>query len=232
VGIGVASPTETLHVEGSSGQTSVLIRELSGTEAARTILELVNNGPGYLRMTDTSPDGGGGWTFQPEGPSLRLNKAGTGAAEVILRGRMDAGGLATMQVDGSIQATNVVFSSSRALKTGFQPLDPRSVLEKISGLQISEWSFIDDKSGHRHIGPIAEDFAAAFDLGGNGKQISLIDASGVALAAVQGLYSELQEKSVILDELATQNAGLAAQNALLTERLQALESAIARLSEN
>jgi hypothetical protein len=126
----------------------------------------------------------------------------------------------------------VVFSSSRAIKTGFVTLDPRSVLDKVAALEISEWQFREDHSGHRHIGPIAEDFAAAFQLGGDGTQISMIDTSGVALAAVQGLYTELQDKSSLIDELATQNAGLAAQNNALLERLEAVEAALAKLAQN
>ena len=35
-------------------------------------------------------------------------------------------------------------------------------------------------------GPMAQDFYAAFGLGNSDKSIGLLDASGVALAAIQG----------------------------------------------
>ena len=46
----------------------------------------------------------------------------------------------------------------------------------------------------RHIGPVAQDFHEAFNVGADDKHISTIDADGVALAAVQGLNQKLEEK--------------------------------------
>jgi hypothetical protein len=221
--VGIATPTDKLHVRGTDGATSLLVEEASGTEAARTILELVNNGPGYLRLTDTSADGGGGWTIQPEGPSLRLNKAGTGASEVIIRGRNNPGGLATMQVDGSISATNVNFTSSRAFKTDFSAVDGRGVLDALAELSITEWAFKSEQNSRRHIGPVAEDFNAAFGLAGSG-EISLIDASGVALASVQALYEVVREKEATIESLEERNASL-------ERRLADLEAAVASMRD-
>jgi hypothetical protein len=41
---------------------------------------------------------------------------------------------------------------------------------------------------------MAQDFAAAFGVGEDDKHISTVDADGVALAAIQGLYKVVQEK--------------------------------------
>ena len=46
----------------------------------------------------------------------------------------------------------------------------------------------------RHRGPTAQDFRAAFGLGEDDTTISTVDAQGVALAAVQGLFAVVQEK--------------------------------------
>jgi len=45
----------------------------------------------------------------------------------------------------------------------------------------------------RHIGPMAQDFAAAFRVGSDDTHITTVDESGVALAAIQQLYRENQE---------------------------------------
>jgi hypothetical protein len=41
---------------------------------------------------------------------------------------------------------------------------------------------------------MAQDFYAAFDLGEDDRHISAVDADGVALAAIQGLYRVVQEQ--------------------------------------
>ena len=44
------------------------------------------------------------------------------------------------------------------------------------------------------MGPMAQDFSAAFGLGLDDKHINTVDADGVALAAIQGLYTLVKEK--------------------------------------
>ncbi len=43
------------------------------------------------------------------------------------------------------------------------------------------------------MGPVAEDFFEAFELGNDERYISGVDGDGVALAAIQGLYKLVQE---------------------------------------
>jgi hypothetical protein len=223
VGIGVDTPAKTLHVLGTDGNTQLLVQEQSVSEAARTIIDLQNNGVAYFRVADTSPDGSG-WTFQAEGPSFRFNKAGTGGAEVMVRSRNDSTppGLPTLTVDGSIQADNVTFTSSRFAKTGFTQVDALDVLEKVTSLPISEWNFIDEQNGRRHIGPMAEDFNAAFGLNNPSSPISLIDANGITLAGLKGLYEVVQRKQAAIE-------ALQAENQELYRRLEQLEVAVGAL---
>ncbi len=42
------------------------------------------------------------------------------------------------------------------------------------------------------MGPTAQDFSEAFGLGAEDRHINTIDADGVALAAIQGLYKQNQ----------------------------------------
>lgn len=218
VGVGVDNPTKKLQVRGNDGTTQLLVQEQSASEATRTIAEIQNNGVTYFRVTDTSADGST-WTFQAEGPSFRFNKGGTGGAELIIRGRNDAGGQPTLTVDGSISADNVTFTSARASKSGFTPIDSREVLDKLAALEVSEWTFKDETNGRRHIGPIAEDFAETFELGGSASTVSMIDANGVAFAAIQGLYEVVQEKDAKIADLEQENSELA-------DRLDAIEAAL------
>jgi hypothetical protein len=223
VGMGTSMPAASLHVWRDDGTAQLSVEETSTTEATRTMFNLANNGVGYIRLTDTSPDGSG-WTFQAEGPSFRFNKAGTGGAEIFVRGRNDAGGQPTLTVDGSVSADNVVFMSSRLAKTEFTAVDSLGVLEKVIALPISEWTFKDEQNGRRHIGPMAEEFADSFGFGGSNKNISLIDASGVTLAAIQGLYEVVQERQSTIDSLT-------AENQELQRRLERLEAVVGELMQ-
>jgi hypothetical protein len=78
--------------------------------------------------------------------------------------------------------------SDRTLKTGVVPVDPRTVLERVATLPIARWTYKVDDPRVRHIGPMAQDFAAAFGVGADDRHIHVVDASGVALAAIQGLH--------------------------------------------
>ncbi len=46
------------------------------------------------------------------------------------------------------------------------------------------------------MGPMAQDFYAAFGLGIDDKHIVTVDADGVAFAAIQGLYELIEELQV------------------------------------
>jgi len=223
VGIGTTSPSQTLHVEGADGTTRILARESSTTESDRVLFEIENNGVTQFKVTDSSADGSA-WSFETEGPSFRINKNGTGGEEIIIRNRLDGtSGQATLTVNGSVSATNVTFSSSRELKTNLTPVDGDEVLRKLAAVPVHEWSFIEERNGRRHVGPIAEDWHAAFGLGGDGRDISLIDANGVALAAIRALHADAEAKEGEIDRLREENEDL-------RERLARLEAAVAGLS--
>jgi hypothetical protein len=57
----------------------------------------------------------------------------------------------------------------------------------------------------------------------------MVDADGVALAAIQGLYDVVEEKDCRIEQLETRNHDLAERNAGLEARLAALEAAVAAL---
>jgi len=83
--------------------------------------------------------------------------------------------------------------SDRNAKKDFAPVSPSQILEKVVRLPISEWSYKMD-STTRHIGPMAQDFYSAFNIGTDDKHIAPIDEGGVAFAAIQALNRKVEEK--------------------------------------
>jgi hypothetical protein len=101
---------------------------------------------------------------------------------------------------------------------------------KVSGLPIQTWSF-KDNTAIRHMGPMAQDFYAAFGLGQDDKTISTIDLDGVALASIQGLYHLLQEKDAEIAVLEKQVATLQSRNAAQQAQIDDLEARLAALEK-
>lgn len=98
-----------------------------------------------------------------------------------------------LDVAGEITCTVVNITSDRNAKEQFSPVNTREVLEKVAALPISEWRYKAEDDA-RHIGPMAQDFHAAFTVGRDEKHITSVDADGVALAAIQGLNEKLEER--------------------------------------
>ncbi len=108
--------------------------------------------------------------------------------------------------------------SDRSLKANLSPVDESQVLMLLAGLPISTWNYIGQEPSVRHIGPMAQDFQTAFDVGEDDRHISAVDADGVALAAIQGLYQLVQEQEA---QISDQQA----QIGVLEARIAALEKA-------
>ena len=100
--------------------------------------------------------------------------------------------------------------SDRAVKANFGSVDPADMLERVRSLPITTWNYKSDDASIRHIGPVAQDFAALFGVGADDRHIHPLDGQGVALAAIQGLLNQLEE-------LQQENARLAARIAALEE---------------
>jgi hypothetical protein len=107
--------------------------------------------------------------------------------------------------------------SSILYKEGFEEIDGNQILDKIEKMSITKWRY--KGTNEVHIGPIAEDFKQLFNLGviGDNMHISTVDASGVALKAIQILGSE--------------NKILKNKNKDLEERLKSLEFLVQKLIE-
>jgi hypothetical protein len=84
--------------------------------------------------------------------------------------------------------------SDRNSKENVAPVDTRALLERLVRIPIQTWNWKAQEDSIRHIGPMAQDFHAAFHVGQDDKHISTVDADGVALAAIQGLNQKLDEE--------------------------------------
>jgi hypothetical protein len=109
--------------------------------------------------------------------------------------------------------------SDRNSKANFEAVDGQDILTRLSAMSIQTWNYKAQAPTVRHIGPMAQDFHAAFGVGEDDRHISTVDADGVALAAIQGLHRIAQEQAV---QLADQQEQIAA----LEARLTALEGLI------
>jgi hypothetical protein len=111
-------------------------------------------------------------------------------------------------------------SSDRNGKQDFAAVSPAQMLEKVSRLPISEWSYKVD-AATRHVGPVAQDFYSIFNIGTDDKHIAPMDEGGVALAAIKGPNQKLE----------TDNAKLKQENDSLAKRLDELEAEVKTLAE-
>jgi hypothetical protein len=114
-------------------------------------------------------------------------------------------------------------SSDANLKRDFEAVDPHDILSRVAELPITTWSYRSEHDSIRHIGPTAQDFQAAFGLGGSSAHIDTVDVDGVALAAIQALQelSSAQEREIArLEEV---NQELADTCDALRARMDAIE---------
>jgi len=98
-------------------------------------------------------------------------------------------------------------ASDRNLKTDVARIDDAAVLDKVASLPISRWSYKSER-GVRHVGPMAQDFYAAFGVGEDDKHITSIDEDGVALAAIKALHRDNTRLHAHVASLDAQNARL------------------------
>ncbi|HEY5909282.1 MAG TPA: tail fiber domain-containing protein [Verrucomicrobiae bacterium] len=127
--------------------------------------------------------------------------------------------VALLSYSGNLWIQGLYQSSDRNAKTNFTEVEPRAILDRVLALPLQRWTFTNDLAA-AHLGPMAQDFHAAFGLGADDKHIATVDADGVALAAIQGLNQKLEEREArilalerTVAELKTAVATLAATSA-------------------
>ncbi len=135
----------------------------------------------------------------------------------------------TLRVVGKVVSTTLELTSDRNQKQDFQPIAARYVAEKVAALPVTTWVYTNSPTV-RHIGPMAQDFKAAFpEIGEDDKYIGAGDGIGVALAAIKGLHELVQEKDA---RIATLESKLASLEGQLNTSLAALDRLSDQVAKN
>jgi hypothetical protein len=104
-------------------------------------------------------------------------------------------------------------TSTRTAKEKFEELDADDVLAALARMPVTAWNY--KGTEERHIGPVSEDFVAAFDVGTmdkdgarNNTSLSHGDLAGIGLVAIQELHRQNQEQKQEISTLKAQIAEL------------------------
>jgi hypothetical protein len=223
VGIGTTSPEGDLHIRGNSATGSLIVTPNAANSQSQVLL-CENTSASFgmiLRYAGGDADNPLhfiGWNGDSEGsPLVTIERTGGGNVGIGVSNPTEK-----LEVAGNITATGTINGSSdRNRKENFETIDVQAVLERVAAMPIQRWNYIGEETPH--LGPVAQDFHGAFGVGLDDKHISMVDADGVALAAIQGLNEKLEVRSqnaeVALRELRRENAALKA-------RLERLERSI------
>jgi len=120
-------------------------------------------------------------------------------------------------------------ASDRNLKTDVARIDDAAVLDKVAALPIERWSYKSER-GVRHVGPMAQDFYAAFKVGEDDKHITSIDEDGVALAAIKALHARVRSLDAENAQLRTRLASVASSQASMQTELRRLTAKVEALA--
>lgn len=189
VGIGTSSPAAQVHIRDTGSRGKILAENASGTTTPREILELRNNGGSVAIFKDTS-------VAQRWG-------VGTFGSSFLIDNQANAGIEYTFSSSGNLTiAGTLTQGSDRDTKRDIVSVQPGEILAKLMTLPITTWNRKTDDPAERHLGPMAQDFAATFGLGGkDDRHIAVLDVGGVSLASIQALYRMVTEKDAEIEEL-------------------------------
>ena len=93
--------------------------------------------------------------------------------------------------EGICQDDGCPMDSDRDIKHGLESVDGDALLERLSRLPVTEWSY-NAQPDVRHMGPMAQDFREAFGLGTSDRTIHPVDANGVLIGALQALTRRVE----------------------------------------
>jgi len=202
VGIGNEDPEATLHVVSAGGTPQILVEQTDSGDFAR-LRWRVAGFPEWSVSSEPAIE-----------PDMRWFNSTNGNVMVL-------------EFNGDLQIDGVLTEGSdRNRKKNVEPVDNQAILRKVATLPINHWSYKSDSTGARHIGPMAQDFHDRFEVGKDEKHIGSLDASGIALAAIQALHELMGEVQAEKDG---QIQKLEHENDQLRERLASIESVVEAL---
>ncbi len=93
-------------------------------------------------------------------------------------------------------------ASDRNAKTDIREVDESEVLDALSEMPVSKWRYKHNAEPRgEHVGPMSQDFKAAFNLGDSDKRINYIDGIGIAMVAIKALRKEVERLNKLVSEI-------------------------------
>ncbi|MCX6914663.1 MAG: tail fiber domain-containing protein, partial [Verrucomicrobia bacterium] len=157
----------------STDHDQVRIRATNGVHLVAPKLVLEDFGPAF-ELRSTAGDSSGMMSYLPYNlwtgpPSILFSIKDS----QVMRLYEQTNGVGGMDVYGPVSATAFNPFSDRNMKENFAPVEAQAVLDKVIALPISRWNFKGD-TATPHVGPMAQDFHAAFQTGSDDKHIATV----------------------------------------------------------
>lgn len=195
VGVGTPAPALELHVRDGDSPALRLEQDTSSGFAAQS-WDIAGNETSFF-VRDVTNGSTLPFRVRPGADSNALvvsDDSFVGLGILSPQARLHVVGDA--RIDGALYQL-----SSRAAKTGFERPDASTLLDGIEQLWLGFWQYKEGDREARHFGPTAEDFHAAFGLGGDARHISPTDMAGIALGATQALREEIEQRDNTIADL-------------------------------
>jgi hypothetical protein len=240
VGLGTNNPVMNLNIVW--GDTPSIRLDQDNSSGWTPQVWDIGGNEGHFFIRDTSAGSKMPFRIQPGTPTNTITlkadgKVGIGTwsplatlhvvGNIFAEGNVGIGTAAPtekLQVAGNIRVDGYVIEYSDInAKENFASVDGAAVLEKIAALPISSWNYKQETDSVRHIGPMAQDFFAAFGLGSDDRHIAALDTNGVSLAAIQELIKRNTSQQAQIDALQKQNAALEARLERLEKTVRGLQ---------
>ncbi len=204
VGLGTSSPSAALHVTRSDSSwrpAQVLIEEpQSITTTERVMLKAINRGSVQAYFADAANSAAWQLGFGADGVRADFVDTATGVESEAFH----------LEADGNLRIAGALSEMSDVnRKENFGAVDGATVLSRLAEVPVTTWNYKGDDV--KHVGPMAQDFQAAFGVGEDERHIAPLDANGVALAAIQELYRQVQAQNARIEALERENAALRAE---------------------
>lgn len=210
VGIGTDQPLSALHILRDDGTARIRVDD-NGSPSNRLLVVLENNGSPQLSFRNTNVgsewlmnSSGNDFQFRRVGTSTQLRMYGSGRLRVFNSAGatpFDLLSNGNLTITGNLTANGIFYPSDRNLKENILAVDAGDILNRLVDLPVYRWNFRSDPQGIPHIGPMAQDFHALFDVGPDERHVNPMDVAGVSLAAVQALQRELEAQKVEIESL-------------------------------
>jgi hypothetical protein len=194
--------------------------EITNANNNDTAVNIIDAGGGTTLYVENDAGGDGVYSMSFAG----IGVSGTSTSGTAVAGNSTNGSGASFTAGSANcnlahnSAIGWTCSSDRNLKEDFRAVDLRDVLSRLIEMPVFNYRLKQTTDPSvRLLGPMAQDFKAAFGLGENDTTINTGNEMGVALAAIKGLYQELQDRDA---KIAAQDAKIAA----LEERMTKFEA--------